>query len=243
MNLMDRASQTAKVVPCCQNEMLKNLLPSLYETLEQCQKSLDNYLETKRAKFPRFYFTSSTNLLIILSGGSEPSTVIPFLENLFAGISKIEFSKIDRKIITHMIGSFGAFDEPVPLTEQVKAEGNIEDWLKALEHEQQRTMKDIIRTASKDVMSMPNLKDFINAYYAQVSMLGIQLQWTHHVQEGLEKLHRDRTILNQKKQIINNVMSTLIDCALDGNLNKLERIKIEAMVTVHVHQRDVFIDL
>ena len=118
--------------------MLKNLLPSLYETLEQCQKSLDNYLETKRSKFPRFYFTSSTNLLIILSGGSEPSTVQPFLENLFAGMKKIEFSRADRKLITAMVGSFGAFDEKVPLTANVKAEGNIEDWLKALEHEQQR---------------------------------------------------------------------------------------------------------
>jgi dynein heavy chain len=104
------------------------------------------------------------------------------------------------------------------------------------------TMLDIIRQASKDVNSQ-ELRVFANNYCAQVSLLGIQLVWTGHVQEGLEKLHRERTILNTKKQKIKEMMDTLIQLSLQDNLNKKDRTKIEAMVTIHVHQRDVFNDL
>ena len=78
VKIMEKAVETQRVIPCCQNEMLKNLLPSLKEKLETCQKSLDNYLESKRNKFARFFFVSDTVLLGILSQGSEPTSIQPF---------------------------------------------------------------------------------------------------------------------------------------------------------------------
>jgi hypothetical protein len=58
---------------------------------------------------------------------------------------------MDRKLITHMIGAYGGFEEPLELAEPVKAEGNIEDWLKKLEMAMQHTIKEIMRNASRDV--------------------------------------------------------------------------------------------
>lgn len=40
--------------------------------LEKCQKSLNDYLDSKRRRFPRFYFISTDELLSIL-GSSEPT--------------------------------------------------------------------------------------------------------------------------------------------------------------------------
>jgi len=38
---MEKAVETKKVVPCCQNDMLNDFLPDLNDDLELCQKSLE----------------------------------------------------------------------------------------------------------------------------------------------------------------------------------------------------------
>merc|ERR1719487_3245795 len=63
IKIMQKSAETKLVVPCCQNDMLKQMLPVLGAGLESCQKSLESYLEGKRNKFPRFYYTSDPVLL------------------------------------------------------------------------------------------------------------------------------------------------------------------------------------
>ena len=50
--------------------------------LEEIQKSLDMYLETKRQIFPRFYFLSNDDLLEILGQSKNPEAVRVFLWSL-----------------------------------------------------------------------------------------------------------------------------------------------------------------
>jgi len=75
IKLMEKAVETKKVELCCKNQMLIDFLPDLNRDLETCQKSLEKYLEGKRKSFPRFYFVSASDLLKILSQGSEPTNV------------------------------------------------------------------------------------------------------------------------------------------------------------------------
>merc|ERR1719424_730816 len=46
-----------------------------FAALELCQKSLSDYLEVKKKKFPRFYFISGNDLVDILSKGRYPPAV------------------------------------------------------------------------------------------------------------------------------------------------------------------------
>lgn len=62
--------------------------------LEEIQKSLDMYLETKRQVFPRFYFLSNDDLLEILGQSRNPDAVQPHLKKCFDNIKSLRINKV-----------------------------------------------------------------------------------------------------------------------------------------------------
>jgi len=98
-------------------------LESILEQLEICQKALNDYLEEKRGKFPRFYFLGDDDLLEILGQSENPQVIQMHMKKLFAGIHKVEFDKNNSRILA-MISSA---EEQVSLKEPVKIGSKIED--------------------------------------------------------------------------------------------------------------------
>ena len=84
------------------------------------------------------------------------------------------------------------------------------------------------------------LREFIDSCPSQVALLGIQMLWTGKVAECLEKSQKEKlSELERKKKDVNNIMTELTQMCLE-EMDKLKRMKVETLVTIHVHQRDLF---
>lgn len=61
--LLKDVGNTPNVVQATNKPGLLDKLEELMRSLNLCEKALNNYLETKRLAYPRFYFVSSADLL------------------------------------------------------------------------------------------------------------------------------------------------------------------------------------
>lgn len=87
---------------------LLDKLVEMNSALEDIQKSLDMYLETKRHIFPRFYFLSNDDLLEILGQSRNPEAVQPHLKKCFDNIKCLKIQKVrlteDRGLLPTSLG-------------------------------------------------------------------------------------------------------------------------------------------
>ncbi|CBN78680.1 dynein heavy chain [Ectocarpus siliculosus] len=239
---MIKAEETEKVIMCCASETLCTTLPVLFVELEKCQKSLEGYLEQKRSRFPRFYFVSNPVLLLVLSQGSDPVQMQPYYEKVFDSISQVVHDKKEKSSIISMVNIAGSDEETISFSKPVKATGNIEDWLGALEKGMQVSLKSLAELAAVQCTLMP-LRQFVDCSCGQFALLGLQFSWTAQCQEALDKCRTNKSIMSETNRGQLGVLQEMSSWCLQDLGTKMNRTKIETLVTIQVHQRDVFMDL
>jgi dynein heavy chain len=241
---MDRAGKTKKILEACANDALRAELPVMFTTLEQCQRSLEGYLEQKRDKFPRFYFVSDAILLMILSQGSDPLSMNNYYDKVFDMLDHVTHDKKDKTIITHMVG----YNE-LKLARNVNAKGNIEDWLNVVLYEHRYTMKLLCEECAVDMLTSSarqtadDLLMYVDRHTAQYALLGVQILWTEMMETALDESARNKKAMNDCEKAQGDILRWMSSWCLTDLGASTNRRKIETLVTVHVHQKDVATNL
>ncbi|KAJ3365528.1 hypothetical protein HDU91_002183, partial [Kappamyces sp. JEL0680] len=237
--LMAEAEKVPNCVKCCGREGLYDQLERLQGQLALCEKSLAEYLETKRLAFPRFYFVSASDLLDILAKGNLPLAVMEHLPKLFDSIARLEFEKGPNGEFTKSaIGMYSLQDEYVQFANPCDCTGPVENWLNRLIVAMRETLRNLLGESVTSYEEKPR-EQWIFDFPAQIVLAGSQIWWTTEVnaafarlEEGYENALKDY----YKKQV--NQLTALISL-IQGELKKGDRQMIMSLCTLDVHARDM----
>ena len=131
--------------------------------------------------------------------------------------------------------------ERVELTKNLKARGNVEDWLTEVQKSMVVSLNRVMKEGLADYQRRPR-KEWVKMHAAQVVATVAQIMWSRESEEAL----RDPSNPLQK---VSDWYDKNVDQLKDltalvrSDLSKLERATIVALVTTDVHARDIIEDL
>ncbi|MEE6504167.1 hypothetical protein FKM82_005082, partial [Ascaphus truei] len=233
-------SETVKdpvIKRCCQAPNRLGELQNLSEGLEKCQKSLNDYLDSKRNAFPRFFFISDDELLSIL-GSSDPTCVQEHIIKMYDNIASLKFQVGDtgETVATAMISAEG---EVMAFRQAIAAEGRVEDWMTAVLQEMRRTNRLITKEAIFRYCEDKSRVDWMLSYQGMVVLAGNQVWWTWEVGDVFCKIKKgDKQALKHYAKKMHQQINELVT-RITKPLSRNDRKKYNSVLIIDVHARDI----
>lgn len=159
---------------CVQAHILPGL-EKVQEDLTICEKALNEFMDSKRMAFPRFYFVSPADLLDILSNGNQPVKVMIHMPKIISALDSLELLEEGvRPYAKGMKASVGV--EYVQFTTDLKLMGKVETYLQDVIDTMRSSLKDISKKSLK-MFAEKAKADWIVMDPAQVTLLINNCQW------------------------------------------------------------------
>ncbi|CAG9462750.1 unnamed protein product [Pedinophyceae sp. YPF-701] len=244
-DLMRNANDITNCVEACNQEGRQERLDNMQRELEQCEKALQDYLETKRMAFPRFYFVAPADLLDILSKGSNPQAILKHLSKCFANVDNLEFHHDDKGAPTKTaIAMVSGEKERVSFAPESYApaclcDGPVENWLQTVEDSMVKALSYEFKEKAMPGYEEKKRKDWIFDHSVQMTIVVSRVYFTQEVNEAFSELedgNEDALKAEYQRQV--DQISDLIDI-INTPLTKNDRKRLITLCTIDVHARDV----
>lgn len=231
----NKAEQRVKVLQFTSQDKLLANLEKIHRELSMVQRALGEFLETQRAKFPRFYFVGDDDLLDVIGNGKLPLHVSKHLKKMFCGISALEVDKEAGTVISDMVSP--EF-EVVPFTTPLDTDGiPVNEWLAMVESSMVATLRESI---GRSCTSLPSSDDtaafgaWIAQYPSQIVCLATQIAWVASMEKALATASAATV-----EGSMSHLLLQLAKNVLRADIAVTDRAKTEQIITVAVYQRDV----
>ncbi|KAI7812536.1 putative dynein heavy chain 10 [Triplophysa rosa] len=222
---------------CCLVPNRLTDLHNLSDGLERCQKSLNDYLDSKRNAFPRFFFISDDELLSIL-GSSEATCVQEHMIKMYDNIAALRFDTgTNGEMVANALVS--AEGEVMELKQPVPAEGRVEDWMTGVLLEMRRTNRLITKEAIYFYSHQKTRVDWMLDYQGMVVLAANQVWWTWEVEDVFKRInHGEKQALKLYAKKMHQQINDLVR-RITQPLKKNDRRKFNTVLIIDVHARDI----
>ncbi|CAJ1027078.1 Dynein heavy chain, N-terminal region 2/Hydrolytic ATP binding site of dynein motor region/AAA domain (dynein-related subfamily)/Dynein heavy chain AAA lid domain/P-loop containing dynein motor region/AAA+ lid domain/P-loop containing dynein motor region D4/Microtubule-binding stalk of dynein motor/ATP-binding dynein motor region/Dynein heavy chain region D6 P-loop domain/Dynein heavy chain C-terminal domain containing protein, putative [Leishmania lindenbergi] len=228
-SLTSKAHNQKNVLRICIEDGVLEDLQRSNANIDVIQKKLEDYLETKRIAFPRFYFLSNDELLSILSDVRNPKAVQPHLSKCFDSIASLLFSDEE---CTEIVGMVSGEGEQVPFEAPVYPIGNVEQWLSDIERMMKASLLSHMHSTI-EMVSQHKREEWMFQHPAQCIQAVDMIIWTGQVEAAIERAALQSFYKDYHDQILRMVELTR------QPLSKMQRMLVGTLIVLNVHNRDI----
>ncbi|XP_044053526.1 dynein axonemal heavy chain 10 isoform X1 [Siniperca chuatsi] len=222
---------------CCLVPNRLTDLQALSDGLERCQKSLNDYLDSKRNVFPRFFFISDDELLSIL-GSSDPVCVQEHMIKMYDNIASLRFD-VETNGETVAAAMVSAEGEVMELKKPIPVEGRVEEWMMGVLLEMRRTNRLITKEAVFRYCEDRSRVDWMLLYQGMVVLAANQVWWTWEVEDVFKNVEKGEkyALKNYAKKMHQQIDELVTRITQPMKTN--DRRKINTVLIIDVHARDI----
>ncbi|KAL8435557.1 hypothetical protein ACSSS7_002402 [Eimeria intestinalis] len=159
-----------------------------------CVSTLDfapqDYVDTKRSAFPRFYFLSSEELLKVISKAKQPAILQQTLQKCFGGVHGLALAPNGSTIE----GIYSSKGERIGLLSPVNCLSSVEEWFADLERLIADSLRHHLKVALESRVGSEDEEDigaWLIEHPAQCAMTAMMIIWCSRAEAALTSAERN----------------------------------------------------